>query len=390
MSRPPSLYVIAGEPSGDRLGAALMRALTAEAPGTRFLGIGGRYMAAEGLERRFDMAALGVMGVAELVPRLPAILALLRATAADVVASAPDALVTIDSPGFTLRVARRVRARAPAIRTIHYVAPSVWAWRPGRARRMARFIDHVLALLPFEPPLMTAAGMSCDFVGHPAVEGPAPAAGEAAAFRARAGVAGDAPLILVAPGSRAMEARRLMPVFARTLASLAPGLPGLRTLVPLAEGTEREVTAAAAALFPAPVCLSAEESEADRRAAFAAADVALVKSGSIALELAAAGTPMVAAYRASPLTAALVRPLMRIDTASLVNLVSGERVVPEFLQERCTAEAIAPALHALLCDEAPRAAQRAAFARVMSALGQGGAAPSLRAARSLLGALGRG
>ena len=390
MTRPLSLYLVAGEPSGDRLGAALMRALKAEAPGTRFLGIGGRQMAAEGLERRFEMASLSVMGLAEVAPRLPALLARLRAAAADVAAQAPDALVTIDSPGFTLRLAARVRARASGIRTIHYVAPSVWAWRPGRARRMARHVDHVLALLPFEPPYMTAAGMSCDFVGHPAVEGPPPSAGEAAAFRARAGVAGDAPLVLLAPGSRAMEVRRLMPVFRETLAALAPGLPGLRSVIPLAEGVEREVTAAAAGLSPAPILLPPDAPEASRRAAFAAADAALVKSGSIALELAATATPMVAAYRAHPLTAALVRPLLRVDTASLVNLVLGERVVPEFIQERCTPGAIAPALAALLGDEAARAAQRAAFARVLAALGQYGPPPSGRAARSVLRALGRG
>jgi lipid-A-disaccharide synthase len=389
VSRGPALYLVAGEPSGDRLGAALMRALKAEAPGVRCLGIGGRHMAAEGLEWRFGMGPLSVMGLAEVAPRLPALLGLLRAAAADVVARAPDALITIDSPGFTLRLARRVRARAAGVRTIHYVAPSVWAWRLGRARRLARYIDHVLALLPFEPPYMTAAGVSCDFVGHPAAEGPVPTAEEAAAFRARAGVAADAPLILLAPGSRAMEVRRLVPVFARTVAALAPNLPGLRTLIPLAEGVEGEVAAAAARLSPAPLLLPPDEDEATRRAAFAAADAGLIKSGSIALELAATATPMVAAYRAHPLTAALVRPLIRVDTASLVNLVSGDRVVPELLQERCTPEAIAPALRTVLSDEAARAAQRAAFAHVMAALGKGGPPPSLRAARSVLAALGR-
>ena len=389
MTRPLTLYLVAGEPSGDRLGAGLIRALGHEAPGTRFLGIGGRQMTAAGLERRFDMAGLSVMGLAEVAPRLPELLRRIRATADDVVAAAPDALVTIDSPGFTLRVARRVRARSPGIRTIHYVVPSVWAWRPGRAARMARHVDHVLALLPFEPPYMTAAGMSCDFVGHPAVEAGRASPAEAAAFRAEAGIAADAPLGLVAPGSRAMEVRRLMPVFAAALARAAAGLPGLRAVIPLAEGVEREVAAAAGALSPAPVLLASGESDARRRAAFAAADAGLIKSGSIALELAAAGTPMVATYRASPLTAALVRRLIRVETASLVNLVAGERVVPEFIQERCRPEAIAAALTGLLRDEDARAAQRDAFARVLAALGDGGPAPSVRAARSVLGALGR-
>lgn len=388
MSLPLTLYLVAGEPSGDRLGSALIGALRAAAPGSRFVGVGGRQMVAAGLDRRFTMAGLGVMGLAEVAPRIPALLARIRATAADVVATAPDALITIDSPGFTLRVARRVRARAPSVRTIHYVAPSVWAWRPGRARAMARYVDHVLALLPFEPPYIARAGMTCDFVGHPAVEAPAPSGAEVAALRARAGVTEGATLLLLAPGSRAMEVRRLMPVFAGTLARLAPRLPGLRTVMPLAEGVEGEVTAAAGRLSPIPTLLAPED-EATRRAALAAADAALVKSGSIALELAAAGTPMVTAYRASPLTAALMRPLVRVDTASLVNLVAGERVVPEFIQERCTPDAIAPALLTVLHDQAAREAQRAAFARVLAALGKNGPPPSLRAARSVLRALGR-
>lgn len=392
MSHPLTLYLVAGEPSGDRLGAALMRALRTQAPGVRVLGTGGRGMGAEGLEQRFEMAGLSVMGLAEVVPRLPALMTRIRATAADVVAAAPDALITIDSPAFGLRVARYVRAWAPGIRTIHYVAPSVWAWRPGRARRMAGFIDHVLALLPFEPPYMTSAGMTCDFVGHPAVEAPAPAEAEIAAFRARTGAGEDTPLILLAPGSRAMEVHRMMPVFAAALARLAPRLPDLRVVIPLAEGVERQV-AAAARFSPPPVLLAPDEDETARRAAFAAANAALVKSGSIALELAAAGTPMVSAYRANPLTAAIVRPLLRVDTASLVNLVAGEPVVPEFIQGRCTPERIAPALLGLLEDASARAAQHAAFARVLAALGQGGEQggepPSMRAARSVLRALGR-
>ena len=178
MSRPLALYLIAGEPSGDRLGAGLMRALGAEAGQVRFAGVGGRMMAGEGLESLFDILDLNVMGIAEVVPRLRTLMRRIRETAGDVVRAAPDALITIDSPSFGLRVAERVRARAPGIRTIHYVAPSVWAWRPGRARHMARFVDHVLALLPFEPPYMTAAGMSCDFVGHPVAGQAAPPAAE--------------------------------------------------------------------------------------------------------------------------------------------------------------------------------------------------------------------
>ncbi|MCH8168924.1 MAG: lipid-A-disaccharide synthase, partial [Proteobacteria bacterium] len=248
-----SLYLIAGEPSGDRLGAGLMRALGAEAGQVGFAGVGGRMMAEAGLASLFDIIDLNVMGIVEVVPRLRTLMRRIRETVADVVRAAPEALITIDSPSFGLRVAERVRARAPGIRTIHYVVPSVWAWRPGRARQMARFVDHVLALLPFEPPYMTAAGMSCDFVGHPVAGQPAPTGGEVAAFRARAGAAVGQPLLLLAPGSRVGEVRRLMPVFAAALARVAAQRPDLRVAVPVAETVAAEVAEAAAELEPGPV-----------------------------------------------------------------------------------------------------------------------------------------
>ena len=389
MSRPLAVYLVAGETSGDRLGAGLMRALRREAPDIRFRGIGSREMAGEGLESLFDMRELSVMGLAEVVPRVPRLLRRIRETVADAVATGPDALLTIDSPGFGLRVAERVRASAPAIRTIHYVAPSVWAWRAGRARRMARFIDHVLALLPFEPPYMTAAGMSCDFVGHPVVEGRTPSDSEVAALRARAGVAEGGTLLLVAPGSRAVEVRRMMPVFTATLARLAPDLPGLRVVLPVAEGVAREVEEAAAEMAPRPLLIRPEEGEPARHAAFAAADLALAKSGTVGLELAAAGTPMISAYATSWPTAAVLRRMLRVDTASLVNLVGGEIVVPEFIQENCTPGRIAPALLDLTANAESREAQRRAFGRVLAALGGTGEPPSYRAAQSVLRLLGR-
>ncbi|MDT8345526.1 MAG: lipid-A-disaccharide synthase, partial [Thermohalobaculum sp.] len=376
------IYLVAGEPSGDRLGAALMRALRAERPGIRFAGLGGREMQAAGLAPLFDIAELSVMGLAEVLPRLPAILRRLRQVTADVLATRPDALLTIDSPGFSLRVARRVRAAAPAIPTIHYVAPSVWAWRPGRAAAMARYVDHVLALLPFEPPYMQAAGMTCDFVGHPIAERPAVTGPECAAFRARHAIAPDAPVLLLAPGSRRGEVARLLPVFAETAHRLLAHHPGLRFVVPVAETVVAEVTAGFAAL--APVFVVPELGEAEKRLAFAAADAGLVASGTVTLEMAAGGTPHVAAYRAAPLTAMIVRRLLRVETANLVNLASGSRAVPEFYQEAATADALVPAVSRLLGDTPERAAQIAAAEAALTALGRGGEAPSLRAARSVL------
>jgi lipid-A-disaccharide synthase len=381
------LYLVAGEPSGDRLGAGLMRALRASVPGVGFVGVGGREMAAEGLHSLFDILDLNVMGIAEVLPRLRLLLRRIGETSADAVARAPDALITIDSPSFGLRVASRVRARAPGIRTIHYVAPSVWAWRPGRARHMARFVDHVLALLPFEPPFMTAAGMSCDFVGHPVAARAAPPGSEVAAVRALAGAAPGQPLLLLAPGSRGGEVRRMMPVFAGVVDRVAARHPGLRLVLPVAETVVTEVRAAVAGMSPAPLLIMPADGEAMKLAAFAAADAALVTSGTVVLEMAAAGTPMVSAYRTSTLTAAIVRRLMKVDTANLVNLVHGAKVVPEFLQEDCTVGQIAPVVEQLLSGPAE---QEQVFGAVMEVLGRGGEAPSERAARSVLGALGLG
>lgn len=388
MTGPPCLYLIAGEPSGDRLGAGLMQALRATTPDMRFVGVGGRMMAAAGLDSLFDIADLNVMGLAEVVPRLRMLLQRIRRTAGDVLRAAPDALITIDSPSFGLRVAERVRRGAPGIRTIHYVAPSVWAWRPGRARRMAGYVDHVLALLPFEPPLMTVAGMSCDFVGHPAAGLPPVPAAEVAAFRDRAGVTADRPLLLLAPGSRRGEVGHLMPVFAEVVERVAGRHPDLRVAIPVAETVVAEVGAAISGLARPPVLVLPEDGEAVKRAAFAAADCALVASGTVTLEVAAAGTPMVSAYKTSWPTAAIARRLIRVDTANLVNLVSGGNAVPEFLQERCRAGPIAPAVLALLENPDRRVAQQAVCQRVMTMLGRGGEPPSMRAARSVLARIG--
>ena len=387
MTRPLYLYLIAGEPSGDRLAAGLMQALRAEEPGVRFKGIGGRMMAAEGLSSLFDIGDLGVMGIAEVVPRLRMLMRRIREATGDVLRAAPDALITIDSPSFGLRVAERVRAKARGTRTIHSVAPSVWAWRPGRARQMAGYIDHVLALLPFEPPYMTAAGMSCDFVGHPVAGHPVASADEIAAFRARAGVGEGQPLLLLAPGSRRGEVSHLMPMFAGVLAQVVARRPDIRVAIPVAETVVAEVMAATAGLEPHPVLVLPDQGEAAKRASFAAADCALVASGTVTLEMAAAGTPMVSAYKTSWLTAAIARRLLRVDSANLVNLVGGANVVPEFLQEDCRAERIAPAVLGLLEDPTTQAAQGAAFERVMLALGRGGEPASVRAARSVLGVL---
>ncbi|PZQ49406.1 MAG: lipid-A-disaccharide synthase [Rhodovulum sulfidophilum] len=391
----PRLFIIAGEPSGDLLGAALLRGLRelGAAP-SRLKGIGGPAMAAEGLVSRIPMEELSVMGVAEVLPRLPGLLAHIRETAEAVIAFRPDALVTIDSPDFCLRVARRAKAALPDLKVIHYVAPSVWAWRPGRAAKMARSVDHVLALLPFEPPYMEAAGMTCDFVGHPVAAQPVARPEEEEAARAALGIRPDQPLLLLLPGSRRGEVTRLAPVFAevgRMLRAARPDLALVVPTVPSVAGLVRELMPPDGAGWPRVADfadLSQSGAEARKRAVFATAKAALAASGTVSLELAAADTPMVIAYAMNPVSAWIARRFVKVSSPTLVNIVTESAAIPEFLFEDCVPEKIAPAVAALLDEPAAGAAQRAAEAAAMRLLGRGGEPPGLRAARSVLSALG--
>jgi lipid-A-disaccharide synthase len=380
----PAFFLIAGEPSGDRLGAALMAGLKALSPGATFAGIGGPAMAAEGLTSLFPMEELSIMGLVEVLPKYLHLKRRIREAAKAAVAAAPAALITIDSPDFSLRVAALVKSARPDLKTIHYVAPSVWAWRPGRAQKMARVIDHVLALLPFEPPYMTAAGMTCDFVGHPVVAEPVATADQAAAFRAAHGIAAKAPLVVALPGSRRGEVTRLIPPFGAALARVGEVHPGLRVVLPTPRHLAPLVAEATGDWPGRPLILPAPDL-ATRTAAFAAADVALAASGTVSLELAAQACPMVIAYDMAPLTLWLMRRMARVDTVTLVNLVSETRAVPEFIGKECRADRIAPALLHLLDHGA--ASQHDAMRLTMDRLGRGGPPPGLRAARSVLEAL---
>ncbi|MCA8883234.1 MAG: lipid-A-disaccharide synthase [Rhodobacteraceae bacterium] len=368
------------------LGAALLAGLKALEPGIGFQGIAGPRMQREGMTSLFPMEELSVMGLAEILPKYRHLKRRIAQTAAAVLAAKPDALVTIDSPDFCLRVARIVRAADPSIRIVHYVAPSVWAWRPKRAEKMAPHVDQVLALLPFEPPLMRAAGMRSDFVGHPVVAMPQASAEDASAFRAMHGIPANAPLVLALPGSRRGEVTRLAPRFGRALGLLKDARPDLRIVLPAAPsvfGLVRDLTAD----WPQPLTVLDGQDETEKRAAFRAADVALAASGTVSLELAAAETPMVIGYDMAWLTMKIMQRMALIDTVTLVNLVTDSRVVPEFLGAACTPEALAGALDATL--SAPEA-QLAAARATMTALGAGGDPPGLRAARAVLDGLDRG
>ncbi|MGR3480379.1 lipid-A-disaccharide synthase [Salipiger marinus] len=380
------VFLIAGEPSGDKLGAALMAGLTGMVPDIRFDGIGGERMLDEGLNSLFPMDEISVMGITEILRQYGALKARIRQTADAIIAARPDVLVTIDLPEFCLRVAALVKARSD-IRVVHYVAPTVWAWRPGRAVKMARHVDQVLALLPFEPPYMEAAGMRCDFVGHPVVTDPQASPQQAAEFRARHGL-GQAPLCLILPGSRRSEVTRLAPVFAQVVARLYAARPDLRFVLPAASPVAGLVSDLCTGWPGAPLILdprgAGEAGRAEKRAAFAAADVALAASGTVSLELAAADTPMVIAYDMGWLSRQIIGRMLRVDTVTLVNLVSETRSVPEFIGKACRPDPIATALLQVLDAPEP---QRAAMALTMQRLGQGGAAPGTRAAMAVLDGL---
>lgn len=379
-------YLIAGEPSGDSLGAALIAGLRQLAPQAEFHGVGGPLMQAQGLQSQFPMDELSVMGIAEVLPKYFALQRRIRQCAAAALALGTDALITIDSPDFCLRVARLVRA-AGTIPTIHYVAPSVWAWRPGRAARMAEVIDHVLALLPFEPPYMTKAGMGCDFVGHPVVAEPQASAAEVKRFRAEHRIAPGAPLIVALPGSRRGEVTRLAPRFGATLRLVLARHPTARVVVPTLASISGLVTGLVRDWPGGPLVLL-PTSQAEKAAAFAAGDVALAASGTVSLELAASRTPMVIGYDMAWLSRQIIGRMLRVESVTLVNLVAETRAVPEFLGPRCTPQNMAAALLTLLGGGAERAAQLAAMAATLQRLGQGGAPPGLRAARAVLQVIG--
>ncbi|SFG08482.1 lipid-A-disaccharide synthase [Palleronia marisminoris] len=373
-------FLVAGEASGDRLGASLLEGLRQLGGPVEAMGVGGPLMADLGLQSLFPMDELSVMGIAEVLPRYPALRRRMIQTADAVIAAEPDVFITIDSPDFCLRVAERVR-RTKRIRTVHYVAPSVWAWRPGRAAKMAPHVDQVLALLPFEPPYMEAAGMRCDFVGHPVVSEPDASDGDIAAFRALHGL-GDAPYLLVLPGSRRSEVERLAPIFGAALSRLAARHSSLRAVVPVAPGREEQLREATRD-WPGTILLERPD-KAAKTAVFAGARAALAASGTVSLELAKAGTPMVIAYDMSWLSWQILSRMVRTRTVTLVNLIEGQNVVPEFLGPACRPDPIAEALDALWREPG---LQTPALARTMAALGQGGEAPGLRAARAVMDGL---
>ena len=376
----PDVFLVAGEVSGDHLGAALMQALRLAAPQVRLRGVGGPAMTGQGLRSLFPMQDIAVMGFLPVIANLPRLLRRIRETADAIIAAPPDVLVIIDSPDFTHRVARRVRAVNPHLPIVDYVSPTVWAWRPGRARKMRAYVDHLLAVLPFEPQVhRDLGGPACTYVGHPLVERLQelrPDAQEAARRE------GQPPLLLVLPGSRRSEIARLMPVFGETLARLRDDIGGFEAVLPAVDHLASDIAAQTSSW---PVRPQVVRGEAAKFAVFRQARAAIAASGTVTLELALAHIPSVVAYKVSKLEETIARRLVHAQHMALPNIVLGARAIPEFLQDEASPDRLAPALAAILREGQERLAQLAAFERIDALMQlEAGATPAARAARIVL------
>ncbi|CAK0773136.1 Lipid-A-disaccharide synthase [Azospirillaceae bacterium] len=381
-----TFFLIAGEPSGDLLGARLMAALKVKLGRRpfRFVGVGGERMMAEGLETLFPMSDLALFGLLELLPKAPKLVRRFHQTVLGIQNVEPDVLVTIDAPSFTFRVGKKIRAdlkkNNKKMLMIHYVAPTVWAWRPERARKIAQFLDHLLVLLPFEPPYFEKEGLACSFVGHSIIESNA-GCGDANRFRARHKVNKNTRVITVLPGSRVGEVSRLLPIFKQTFDRLVETHPNMMVVIPtlaqMAPMVQKSVE-----IWPLPVLVVQGDEE--KYDAFAASEVALAASGTVALELAMARLPSVIAYRLNSLTVALYRRLIGVKYVNLINILLDRLLVPELLQEDCRPEALAEAVGQILDDPVARRRQIEGYDDALHALRVEGASPSEQAAAVIL------
>lgn len=375
------VFIIAGEASGDVLGARLIAALRDKRGDLSFSGIGGARMAEAGLTSLFPMQELAVMGLAEILPRIFALQARIKQTINAIRTARPDLVVTIDSPGFCLRVLKGI---APSgVKRVHYVGPQVWAWRQERVKHFPGLWDKLLCLLPFEPAFFAPFSLNPIFVGHPVLESGADK-GDATRFRAQQHLAPDAVPIVLMPGSRVTETTRLLPVFEKTISLLLRDEPKLVPIIAAAAGIADAVAKQTANWPVQPIIV---RDVATRYDAFATARAALTKSGTSTLELAMAGVPMAVTYRVNPISAALGRRLIKVKYVAMINLLAERALVPELLQENCTPEKLSTTLLHLLRDQGTAQAQRDGYKAALTTLRAPSGTPSAAAAAQILALL---
>jgi lipid-A-disaccharide synthase len=374
----PMIYIIAGEASGDLLGARVMSRLKEKNADIRFVGIGGAKMTEQGLDSLFPMEELSLMGLTEIIPHLPMLYKRIKQTISDVLQQRPDMLLSIDSPGFCFHVAKRLKGKN--IKLVHYVAPSVWAWKPGRAKKVSGFLDLLLVLLPFEPPYFEQVGLATTFVGHSVVEGGADK-GDGKGFRKRHNIASQSTVLVMLPGSRRGEVNRLLDVFGRTALYLSKDHPDMTIVIPVF-GPLFEVISDGVKQWSVDVRIV--EGDKEKFDAFAAADIALAASGTVALELAMAGTPTVIGYKVHPVSAWLVKRLIKTTYVNLINIVLNREVVPELLQENCRPDLLQKALTVFLDDKNAGPQQIKMANEALQRIGRNGPLPSARAADAIL------
>ncbi len=392
----PKIFIITGEASGDALGAKLMAALKSElqhspppsSDGLQFHGIGGERMQAQEMQSIFPMEELSLIGFVEILPHIPNIFRRINQTVEEIIQLQPDVVVTIDAPAFCNRVARKIRKYEEAnsiaaenrLKLIHYVAPTVWAYKPKRAEKIAKIYDHLMVLLPFEPPYFERVGLPCTFIGHPIVEEDM-AGGDGTEFRKQNNIATNAPVLALMPGSRSGELKRLLPIFADTVKILAGTIPELSVVILSTRRFEQKLQDETAD-WPVKAIVVSDKTQ--KKHALAASDAALVKSGTGSLEVAIASVPMVVAYKVNGFSAWLLKRMIKVNYVNLANIILDKEVIPELLQEQCTAKNLSEKLQELLENKIARQSQLSQTTPALEQLSHPDITPSIKAAQTVL------
>ena len=375
------IFIIAGEASGDILGASFIKALKNIHPNAEFYGVGGEQMQKEGFQSIFPMEELSVMGLAEVLPKLFSILKRIKQTVNEIIIRKPDVVLTIDSPDFCFRVVKKLKAQNKKIPCVHYVAPSVWAWRPGRAKKVSEFLDHILTLLPFEPPYFEEHGLKATFIGHPIVE-KISSRGDGERFRQKYNIASNDPILSILPGSRVSEISRLLTVFAKTSDKILQKKPNTVIVIPTLPHLKKYIEDFFRGKGINPIITT---DIADKFDCFAASSVAIAASGTVSLELALTDTPHIIAYKVSPISAFFAKFFIKTKYFNLVNILLNKLAIPELLQERCDPNIIYQEVLKLLEEKQARTNQLVDFREALIKIGLSDTeTPSDKAANTVL------